>query len=178
VYSSCGRFAVPNSHFVSGEVRSTTLTSAATSGSELFPSDRFSVRDNRGCDRALERTCDGPASPGDTPIENVATGRSGFSFIGWLSIIADCASERGCGGGLGLLHPPGAPTLPNIISRLPGVDSSQPDPASNMGFTTRYPATASDSCGGGGRAIIVGGGKAGWIAGSSSPDGAPSSSDT
>jgi hypothetical protein len=138
-----------------------TFTSAATQGSEPFPSDRFSARDSRGCDRVLERTCDGPASPGDTPIENVATARSDFSFAGWLSIAAGCASERCSGDGLGLLLPPGAPTLPNIISRLPRVDSSQPDPASTMGFTARYPATASDSCGGGGRAIIVGGGKAG-----------------
>ena len=156
-----------------------TLTSEAKCGSELFPSDRFSVRDSRGCDRVLERACDGPASPGDTPIENVATARSSFSFIGWLSIAAVRASEAlGRGDGLGLLLSPGAPTLPKIISRLPRVGSSQPDLASNMGFTARYPATASDSCGGGGRAIIVGRGNAGWVAGSSPPDGAPSSSDT
>ena len=152
-----------------------TLTSEATCGSELFPSDRFSVRDSRCCDRVRERTCDGPASPGDTPIENVATARSDTD---WLSIVAGCASERSCSDGLGLLLPPGAPTLPNIISRLPRIDSSQPEPASNTGFTARYPATASDSCGGGGRAIIVGGGKAGWAAGSSPLDGAPSPSDT
>ncbi len=138
-----------------------TLSSAATYGSKLFPSDRFSVRDSRGCDRVLERTHDGPASPGDTPIENVATARSGFSFTGWLYIAAGRTSERGCSVGLGLLLPPGAPILPNIISCLPRVESSQLDLASNMGFTARYPATASDSCGGGGRAIIVGGGKAG-----------------
>lgn len=80
--SSCDRFAVPNSHFVSGSVKSMTLTSVPVGGSGPFPSVVLSARDNRGWDRVLERTCDGPASPGATPIENVMAMRSGFSLPG------------------------------------------------------------------------------------------------
>jgi hypothetical protein len=123
-----------------------------------FLSDVSSARDNRGCDRVLERVSDGPASPGATPIENVVTARSAISLPGWSS---NGNVEGGAGSGLGLWFSLDAPILPKITSRLPRAASSQGDLASDMGPTARYPATASDSCGGGGRAIIVGGGREG-----------------
>jgi hypothetical protein len=76
--SSCARFAVPNSHFNPTSAGSTTLTSVVVCGSS-FSSVVLSTRDNRGWDRILERGCDGPASPGDTPIENGMATRSSLS---------------------------------------------------------------------------------------------------
>lgn len=167
--SSCDRFAVPNSHFVSESVRSMTLASVPVRGSGPFPSVVVSAHDNRGWDRVFERTCDGPVSPGATPIENVMTTRSVFSFPGGPSKCTGGTPEGASSAGLGLLLPSGAPTLPKITSRFPRGAFSTRVLASNTDPIARYPATASDSCGGGGRAIIVGGGSVGWAVAVDSP---------